>query len=206
MRSRVFAVGSRRNDHPCISRSFCSTADCGILTRATWGPTSGEVAAHHRSDEPTACRNKRPHHADKPSDGTSRHLRVSIIAEATTCDLPPRLSPWFEPKFERLDLEYPILSSVAFSDGLDPGTRLPWPRTEVDDLSRNVPPVWFTRTEVRFSPSRACLSVSSQPKLQRRSRHRPRFLHSTPKSFGILSRRRSYSQAPLSRLLFCDLN
>lgn len=54
-------------------------------------------------------------------------------------------------------MEYPILSSVAFSDGLDPGTHLPQPRTEVGDLSRNVPPVWFTRTEVRFIPSRACL-------------------------------------------------
>jgi hypothetical protein len=65
--------------------------NCGNLARATWRPTSGEVVVCHRGDNLIVVETT-IHHADKSSDDTSRHLRVSIATEVTTCDSPPRLS------------------------------------------------------------------------------------------------------------------
>lgn len=75
----------------CISRSQCSTA-----VTVTWYELHGDrlrgSVICHRSDKPIVAE-ATTHHADESSDGTSRYLRVSITAEATTCDPPPLLSP-----------------------------------------------------------------------------------------------------------------
>lgn len=196
---------SRRSDCRMYPLLVLLYRNRGNLARATWRPTSGEIVACRRSDKPIVVETT-IHHASESSDDTSRYLRVSIATEVTTSDSPPRFSSASDRSPSDLIWSTPF-SPPSHSATVSIRGRIFLGREpKLATLVETFHPIWFTRTEVRFDPSRACLGISSRPKPQRRSRHQPRLLPAAPKSVGSTSRRRSYSRAPLARLPFCDLN
>lgn len=178
---------------------------CGNLVRATWGPESGETVTCHRSNRSIVVETT-THHANKSSDDTSRYLRVSIATEATTCDSPPLLSPASNRSPSGLIWSTPFSPPSHSATVLIRGRVFFDREPKLATLVETFHPSGLHEPKSVSIPAEPASLVSSQPKLQRRERHQPRFLRAAPKSFASLSRRRSYCQVPLSRLLFCDLN
>jgi len=90
--SRQCSTLPKKRSTICTSCLLSLYRSNGNLEQTTCRPTSEEAGARHRSDRPivveTATRQ-----AEESGDDASRHLRVSITAEAITYDYPPLLSP-----------------------------------------------------------------------------------------------------------------